>query len=150
MDDKKFKEELSKIAKWYIPIVSEKGEGGRNRKPKPNSQPNQRLGPVIQEVIPVLKACGSCDRICQQRINHTLKFTSIDGRRSKRRWEHTCQTCKNLLDPVTMRAKEKPKSKYQLAKEAMEKGQGTPRPYWWNNPEVYTDSDKDKPGENKA
>jgi hypothetical protein len=131
VDDKKFKEELSKIARWYIPIVTE----GTTllRKPMPGSRPNESLGPMIEELMPTLRACGGCDQICQQRINHTLKFTSIDGRRPKRRWEHTCQTCKKLLDPVTMRAKDRPKSKYQLDKEAAQKGQGPKRSYWWND-----------------
>jgi hypothetical protein len=130
MDDKQFKEQLSKIARWYIPIVSE----GTTllRKPMPNSETNERLGPIIEELIPTLRACSGCDKICNQRTNHTLKFTSIDGKRPKRRWEHTCQTCRKLLDPATMRAKDRPKSKYQLAKEAAAKGEGPKRSYWWN------------------
>jgi hypothetical protein len=151
VDDKKFKEELSKIARWYIPIVTEKGDSGRSRKPKPDSQPNEMLGPIIQEMLPRTDTCAWCGLIGDvSGKNHILKFTSMDGRRPARRWEHNCQSCKRQMDPATGRAKERPKSKYQLAKEAVEKGQGTPRPYWWNNPAVYTDSDKNKPGENKA
>ena len=130
MDDKKFKEELSKIAKWYTPIINE--GSGIFRKPMPRSEVNERLGPVIEELYPCLKVCGSCDKIADQKTNHTLRFTSIDGRRPARRWEHTCQTCKKLLDPTTLRAKDKPKTKYQIAKEAALKGEAPKRSYWWN------------------
>jgi hypothetical protein len=130
MDDKKFKEELSKIAKWYTPIVKD----GTNvlRKPMPNSQENPTLGPVIEELKPLLSECQSCSKICSQRCNHTLKLTSIDGRRQQRRWEHSCATCKKPLDPVTLKAKEKTKSNYMRAKEAAQRGEGPKRSYWWN------------------
>lgn len=130
MDNKKFQEELSKIARWYTPIVS---DCSKLRKPMPKSQINPTLGPIIEELIPQLRACPGCDKICDQRINHTLKFKSVDGKRNKRRWEHICQTCKHALDPLTLKVVEKTKSAYMLAKEAAQRGEGPKRSYWWND-----------------
>jgi hypothetical protein len=129
MDDNKFKEELSKIAIWYIPIVS---DTQLYRKPMPDSVENNTIGPVIEQLLPNLRECPSCSKICDQRCNHTLKFTSLDGKRPKRRWEHSCQTCRMPLDPVTMKVKEKAKSNYMKAKEAALRGEGPKRSYWWN------------------
>jgi hypothetical protein len=121
MDDNKFKEELSKIAKWYIPVISE-GSGcrGNLRKPMPDCEINPSMGPVIEELLPLMRVCDGCSKICDQRCSHTLRFKSIDGKRDKRRWEHSCQTCKMPLDPETLKVKEKTKSAYMLAKEQAE------------------------------
>ena len=127
MDDKKFKEELSKIAKWYIPVVKDGSSLGKEIKPRSTSQPNPTIGPIIEELLPIVRVCSGCNKICDQRCNHTLKFKSIDGKRNKRRWEHSCQTCRQPLDPVTMKVKEKKKSAYMLAKEEAKK-----KEYWWN------------------
>lgn len=138
MDEKKFKEELSKIALWYIPVYTDRSE--KEIKPQANSHINSTLGPVIEELKPILRECPGCSKICSQRCSHTLRFRSIDGRRAQRRWEHSCQTCSLPLDPVTMKAKAKTKSAYMLAKEAAERGEGPKRSYWWN--EGISDNDK--------
>ena len=149
MDEKKFKEELSKIAKWYIPIVSDNRT--KLRKPMPGSQPNEKMGPVIDYLLPRTDTCEWCGLIGDVSAkNHILRFTSIDGRRPARRWEHNCQSCKSQLDPATGRAKQKPKSRAQLAKEQHEKTNKPSAAHWWNDPAVYTDSDKNKPGKNEA
>jgi hypothetical protein len=131
MDEKKFKEELSKIAEWYTPIVTNNDHGG-GRKPMPTSKPNEKLGPVIKELLPTLNPCEWCGIIGNATVkNHTIRFTTPDGKRPDRRWEHRCQQCKRLWDPKTGIVKEKPKSKYQIAKESAAKCQQSP--YWCNN-----------------
>ena len=128
MDDKKFKQELSKIAKWYIPVITDTTQ--KVIKPRTTSEINPSLGPVIEELKPCLKPCGSCGTICEQRCNHTLKY---NRKQTERFWEHSCQTCKKPLDSETMKVKEKPKSDYMRAKEAAEQGLGAKRAYWWND-----------------
>lgn len=147
MEDKKFKEELSKIAKWYIPVVRDGSSVGTLLKPRSNSSPNDTFGPVIEELNPCLRVCESCDKITDQRVSHSLKFTSIDGKRPKRRWEHTCQTCKKGLDPVTMKVKEKPKSDLAKAKEKADAVKtSASKKHWWNDPVNYTGLDNNKLG----
>lgn len=146
MDDAEFKAKLSKIARWYTPVVKDGSSLGTWIKPRSNSTPNLTFGPVIEELNPCLRVCEGCDKITDQRINHTLKFMSIDGKRPKRRWEHTCQTCKRALDPVTMKAKPKTKSKLTEAKEKADAAKAPAVKAWWNDPAVYTISDKDKLG----
>jgi len=140
VDDVEYKFRLSQIGRWYIPIVNERTSF--ERKPMPDSQPNATLGPVLEEVYPLLKDCQWCGKLVDQKTNHTLRFMSIDGKRPKRRWEHSCQTCRRQWNSETGQLKEKPKAKPRPAKPAVTA--------WWNDPAVYTVSDKDKPGENKA
>lgn len=132
MDDKLFKDKLSKIAKWYIPIVSERTRGqmpskANSRKPMPGSTPNETLGPVVEELLPTLRPCEWCNTIVDQRQNHTLRFTSIDGKRAKRRWEHTCQNCRRHWDEKTGRLKENKNAKPRANASEQEK-----KKYWWN------------------
>lgn len=124
MDDKEFKDKLSKIAKWYIPIVSDGGYKGSLRKPMPESEKNLTLGPVIEELLPQYNPCEWCGNVTIQRQSHTLRFTSIDGKRPKRRWEHTCQTCRRHWDPNTGKLKE---SRPKKTSNPPEK-----KKYWWN------------------
>jgi hypothetical protein len=130
MDENKFKEELSKVALWYTPVYTDSSQ--KLIKPRTTSDVNSTLGPVIEELKPILRECPGCSKICSQRCTHTLRFKSIDGKRNQRRWEHTCQTCSMPLDPETMKVKAKTKSAYMLAKELHEKNGGPARPYWWN------------------
>jgi hypothetical protein len=149
VEEKKFKEQLSKIAKWYIPIVSDSRSG--LRKPMPGSEPNEKMGPIIDHLLPRIDTCEWCGITGDVSAkNHILRFTSLDGRRPARRWEHNCQTCKRQLDPATGKLKEKPKSRYQEAKELYEKTKKPPATRWWNDPAVYSDSDKNKPGKKEA
>jgi hypothetical protein len=148
VDDTEYKFRLSQIGRWYIPIVN--GRTSLQRKPMPDSQTNPSLGPVLDEVYPILKDCQWCGKLVDQKTKHTLRFMSIDGKRPERRWEHKCQTCKRQLDAQTGKLKEETKSRNQIAKEQHEKTNKSSAVHWWNDPAVYTVSDKDKLGENKA
>jgi hypothetical protein len=143
MEDKKFKEKLSTIGSWYIPIVNETTSA--SRKPQINSQTNPLLGPIIDKLNPCLKPCQWCNRIVDQYCTHNLRIG-----RGEPYWEHNCKTCGRQWDPKTNKVIEKAKTAYQLAKELHEQGLATKRSYWWNDSSVYTDSDKNKPGKNEA
>ena len=128
MDDNEFKNKLSKIAKWYIPIVSEgRGCKGHLRKPMPDSETNETFGPVIEELIPQLKPCEWCGVVCNQKQNHTMRFMSIDGKRPKRRWDHSCQNCRRHWDSKTGKLKENKNAKPRANASEAEK-----KKYWWN------------------
>lgn len=151
MDEKKLLEFISKHYEWTYPYISsEQGDIERitpcniNARRYKFAAQNPQLGPRIikPKLGNNLRACEWCHQICDQKTLHTVRFTSIDGRRPDRRWEHSCQTCKKIWDPKLGKLKEKPKSAYMQAKEDAEKGIGIPRPYWWKTP----GSDNDKLG----
>lgn len=140
MDEKKLLEFISKHYEWTYPyIANEQAEFERLKPAKQGLREfktltqNPQLGPRI--ISPKeganLRECGWCHMICDQRCNHTLKFTSIDGKRPKRRWEHSCQNCKKTWNPETglLKDRVKPKSRERVAKEEVAKK----KEYWWNN-----------------
>lgn len=96
MDDDKFKQLLSEIADWYIPIQSETAD--RLRKPMPASEINRSLGPVIETLHPQANPCTLCGVATVSRWRHTKKVNSA-GR--KICWLHECGTCGRGIDPST-------------------------------------------------
>lgn len=156
MDNDEFKNKLSKICKWYIPIVNEgRGCSGALRKPKPESKSNPSLGPVIEQMYPMLKPCEWCGNIVDQKTNHTRRITEPDKRgvavRCEPYWEHSCHTCKKIWDPSTGQVKAKKTSEYYQKQKLLKEAQAEEnKKRWWNDPEVYTVSDNDKLGQKKA
>ena len=99
MDDKKFKEELSKVARWYIPIVSDWNTDGRTRRPMPDSKPNESLGPIIDEVLPKLKPCEWCGKIVDQKISAQRVTNKL--RSNRKMWLQRCTTCSQYYNSDT-------------------------------------------------
>jgi hypothetical protein len=98
------------------------------------------MGPIIDYLLPRTDPCEWCGIIGDVSVkHHTLRLTSIDGRRPARRWEHKCQTCKRQLDAQTGKLKEKTKSRNQVAIEQHEKTNKASK-YWWN--EGFSDTKK--------
>jgi len=118
MEDKEFKEKLSKISNWYIPIVRDGSSLGTYGKPMPTSCINQTINPIIEKMHAQLRPCEWCHKICDQKQNHTLK---IDEKSGKREWTHTCQTCRRIWDPNLKQLKALTKKKPTVAKKK-----------WWN------------------
>lgn len=140
MDEKKLLDFLTQHYEWTYPYVgNEQAEFERIKPARPDLREfkclsqNPQLGPRIISLKSDanLRACNWCHNICDQKTNHTLKFTSIDGKRPKRRWEHSCQTCKKTWNPETglLKDRVKPKGKERVTAEKKAKK----KEYWWNN-----------------
>lgn len=138
MDEKKLIEFIDKHYEWTYPYVS--GDEAKFERLKPckksveykTLEQNPQLGPRIIEIKPDvgLKPCDWCGQIVNQRCNHTLKFMSIDGKRAKRRWEHSCQNCRRALDPKTGKAKE-PRAR-KTPEQLKEEQAAKIKELWWN------------------
>ena len=139
MDDKIFKEKLSQLVSWYIPIYTEYSK--ILRKPKNKSDPsdcNLTLGPVVDEIKPCLKECTWCNKIVDQKTIHTLRHYNQAPK--KRHWEHKCQTCKKIYDLSGPTPKHQKEIKKEVAL-ARAKASGG---FWWNNVwQVIDDSKSD-------
>jgi hypothetical protein len=105
MDDKIFREQLSLIAEWYIPIVAD--GSNRDRVPMVKSKPNRSMYPVIKRLKPIERACVNCGMICSQRCSHTWTVNHYNRKLETPNWTHNCQTCKRPIDPITQKVIEK-------------------------------------------
>lgn len=139
MDEKKLLEFIDANYEWTYPFVSNDEAKFERLKPSKTTvkyktlETNPQLGPRIIGMKPTcgLKPCDWCGRVVNQRCSHTLRLTSIDGKRPKRRWEHNCQTCNKMYDAKTgeLRSKNARKPRDTAPKEAKPPAK---KIYWWN------------------
>lgn len=93
MNDNKFKDKLSEIAKWYIPIINEYSQA---KKPAINSNHNlinSTLGPVIEELTTPPQPCDWCGKIVNQCVSYQRVIPRENDPNAKTIWIEHCQTC---------------------------------------------------------
>jgi hypothetical protein len=102
MNEEKFKDQLSKIARWFIPIVNEYSQ---IKKPAVNANPNSinsSLGPIIEELTIPPAPCDWCGKIVNHEASHQRVLPRpTDEPRTKSIWVSHCRTCKMYKNPIT-------------------------------------------------
>lgn len=102
MNEEKFKDQLSKIARWFIPIVNDYSQV---KKPAVNANPeaiNTTLGPIIEELTIPPTPCDWCGKIVNQSVNYQRVLPKVNELpKTKSVWVSHCKTCGLYKNPVT-------------------------------------------------
>ena len=102
MNDTLFKNQLSKIAKWFTPIINEYSQ---TKKPAVNANLdsiNPRLGPIIEELTTPPQPCEWCGKIVNQCASHQRVLPrENEAPRTKSIWVSHCKTCNMYKNPIT-------------------------------------------------
>jgi hypothetical protein len=102
MNDRLFKQHLSKIARWFTPIIN---EYSHTKKPAVNANPesiNPTLGPIIEELTTPPSPCDWCGKIVNQEASHQRVLPrENEPPRTKSIWVSHCGTCGLYKNPVT-------------------------------------------------
>lgn len=104
MDDELFKQKLSEVADWEIPITMESTEQGReNRRRKMAAEDqdcyNATYPPKLLKVKIKPQNCEDCGRECPQ--GRTVDYKVMINKENKRFTKRHCKVCGLHEDPYT-------------------------------------------------